>query len=134
MRLVLAACLFAGTAAAQEAVQPEATLDLQESRRAEGAAFMVAAAKARAVTRYADLIADAYSAGLLDDEEMARELHEIAVMTHRFTTALRGYPPAVTAKAADAATSVIFGAIRGALGFAGSPLPEGLVDGCGTTA
>jgi hypothetical protein len=93
-----------------------------------------AAAKARAVTRYADLIADAYAAGLLDDDEMARELHEIAVMTHRFTTALRGYPPAVTAKAADAATSVIFGAIRGALGFAGSPLPEGLVDGCGATA
>jgi gamma-glutamyltranspeptidase/glutathione hydrolase len=57
MRLVLAACLFAGTAAAQEAVQPEATLDLQESRRAEGAAFMVAAANPLAALAGYDALA-----------------------------------------------------------------------------
>jgi hypothetical protein len=57
MRLVLAACLFAGSAAAQEAVQPEATLDLQESRRAEGAAFMVAAANPLAALAGYDALA-----------------------------------------------------------------------------
>jgi predicted metallopeptidase len=87
-----------------------------------------AAAKARAVARYADLIADAYAAGLLDEEEMARELDEIAHMTRRFTGALRGHPPAVCDHAAEAALAVIFGAIRGALGFAGTPLPQGLFD------
>jgi hypothetical protein len=85
-----------------------------------------AAAKARAVVRYADLIADAYAAGLLDDEEMGRELDEIAHMTRRFTGSLRGHPPAVSDRAAEAALSVIVGAIRGGLGFAGAPLPPGL--------
>jgi hypothetical protein len=83
-----------------------------------------AAAKARAVARYADLIADAYVAGLLDDAEMARELEEIGAMTRRFTDALPGHPPAVRAQAAEAALGVLFGAIRGSLGFAGAPLPS----------
>ena len=83
-----------------------------------------AAAKARAVVRYADLIADAYARGLLDDEEMAREMQDIAQMTRRFTASMRGHAPAMQTRAAEAATQVIHGAMRGALGFAGSPLSE----------
>jgi|AACY02.3.fsa_nt_gi hypothetical protein len=87
-----------------------------------------AAAKARAVTHYADLIADAYAAGLLDDDEMKRELQEIEHMTRRYARALKGVASVAAEKAAKAATGVLFGAMRAGLGYAGSPLPAGLVD------
>ena len=85
-----------------------------------------AAAKARAVTQYADLIADAYASGLLDDDEMKRELEEIEHMTRRFTRNMKGLAGVAAERAATAAIGVLFGAIRGGLGLAGSPLPEGL--------
>jgi hypothetical protein len=84
------------------------------------------AAKARAVAQYADLIADAYAVGLLDDAEMKRELAEIEHMTRRFTGNMRGLAGVTAERAATAAVGVLFAAMRAGLGFAGSPMPEGL--------
>lgn len=85
-----------------------------------------AAADARAVTRYAAMIADAYAAGALDDDEMKRELQEIALRTHRYAGALQGVAGAVADRAGRAAVEVVFGALRSSLSFVGAPLPRGL--------
>lgn len=86
------------------------------------------AAKVRAVTRYADLIADAYASGLLDDAEMKRELDEIEHMTRRFTRNIRGLAGVTAERAATAATGVLFGALRAGLGMAGAPMPAALTE------
>ena len=83
-------------------------------------------AKARAVTQYADLIADAYAKGVLDDVEMQRELVEIEHMTRRFARNLKGLAGVTAGRAAKAAVGVLFGAMRAALSFSGSPLPAAL--------
>jgi hypothetical protein len=86
-------------------------------------------AKARAVTQYADLIADAYAAGALDDDELKRELEEIEHMTRRFTRNLKGFAGVASERASRAAVGVLLGAMRAGLSFAGSPIPSGLIRG-----
>lgn len=87
-----------------------------------------AEAKARAVTHYADLIADAYAKGVLDDAEMQRELQEIEHMTRRFARNLKGVAGVTAERAARAALGVLFGAMRAGLSFAGSPMPAALTE------
>lgn len=84
-------------------------------------------AKARAVAHYADLIAGAYAAGALDDTEMAREIAEIEHMTRRMARTLKGLAGTTTERASRAAVSVVLGAMRASLSFAGSPLPARLM-------
>jgi hypothetical protein len=84
-------------------------------------------AKARAVAQYADLIADAYASGALDEDDMKRELEEIEYMTRRFTRNLKGFAGVTHERASRAAVLVLFGAMRAGLSFAGSPLPGGLM-------
>jgi hypothetical protein len=83
-------------------------------------------AKARAVTHYAAMICDAYAAGALSDEEMRRELDEIEHMTRRFAGGMKGLSGAAVEAAARRALSVLFGALRAGLSFAGAPLSETL--------
>lgn len=83
-------------------------------------------AKARAVTQYAALIADAYAAGALTETEMRREIDEIENMTRRYAGTLRGLAGAAAQAAAATAVSVVFGALRAGLSLAGAPLPETL--------
>lgn len=85
-------------------------------------------AKARAVAKYADLIADAYATGALDEADMKRELAEIEHMTRRFTRNLKGLAGVTAERAARAAAGVLLGAMRAGLSYAGSPLPKGLTD------
>jgi hypothetical protein len=85
-----------------------------------------AQAKARAVAQYAKLIADAYAAGQLDDDEMRRELDEIEHMTRRFTRGVKGLAGATAERAARDAVGALFAALRAGLSFAGAPLPAAL--------
>lgn len=86
------------------------------------------AAKARAVMQYAAMIADAYADGALDDAEMRRELEEIAHMTRRYAGSIHGVAGAVAEQAKRTAVSVVLGALRASLSFAGAPLPQGLTE------
>ncbi len=83
-------------------------------------------AKARALTQYAALIADAYAAGALTEAEMRRELDEIEHMTRRWAGTMRGVGGAGVEAAARKALGVLFGALRAGLSFAGAPLTEAL--------
>jgi hypothetical protein len=85
-----------------------------------------AEAKARMVAHYANLIADAYASGALDEADVRRELDEIEHMTRRFTRAMKGFAGVTAERAARAAVGVVFGAMRAGLSLAGSPLPAGL--------
>ena len=85
-------------------------------------------AKARAVAQYADLIADAYATGALDEEDMKRELSEIEHMTRRFTRNLKGFAGTTAERASRAAVGVLFSAMRAGLSYVGTPLPAGLTD------
>lgn len=85
-------------------------------------------AKARAVAQYADLIADAYAAGALDEHDLRRELDEIEHMTRRFTRNLKGFAGVTAERAAREALGVVLGAMRAGLSYAGSPLPPGLTE------
>ncbi len=87
-----------------------------------------AEAKARAVTQYADLIADAYAKGVLDDDEMKREMEEIEHMTRRFARNLKGVAGVTAERAARAALGVLFGAMRAGLSLSGSPMPSALTE------
>lgn len=87
------------------------------------------AARARAVTQYAAMIADAYADGALDDAEMRRELEEIAHMTRRYAGSIQGVAGAVAEQAKRAAVGVVLGALRASLSFSGAPLPQGLAEG-----
>lgn len=101
-------------------------------RRAMGGDLPTASADsvagARAVARYAAMIADAYAAGSLEDEEMRRELREIARMTRIHAGAIHGVAGAVAEQARRAAVDVVLGALRASLGFAGAPLPQGMAE------
>jgi hypothetical protein len=104
------------------------SLALRSLSGAELPAVSAAAdAKARAVTQYAALIAEAYASGALGEDEMRRELDEIELMTRRFAGAMKGLPGGLVDIAARRALSVIFGALRAGLSFAGAPLSEPLV-------
>lgn len=85
-----------------------------------------AAAKARAVAHYADLIADAYAKGAIDDEQMRAELQEIEHMTRRFTRNMKGLAGVAAERAARETLGVLFAGLRAGLSFAGAPLPVGL--------
>ena len=85
-------------------------------------------AKVRAVTQYADLIADAYAAGALDEDDMRREIEEIENMTRRFTRNLKGFAGVSAERASRAAVGVLLGAMRAGLSFAGSPMPPALTE------
>jgi tetrahydromethanopterin S-methyltransferase subunit F len=85
-------------------------------------------AKARAVAQYADLIADAYAAGALDEHDMKREIDEIEHMTRRFTRNLKGFAGVTAERAAREAVGVVLAAMRAGLSYVGSPLPAGLID------
>jgi hypothetical protein len=82
--------------------------------------------RARAVTQYAALIADAYASGALSEDEMRRELDEIERMTRSYASAMRGLAGAAVETAARNALFVVFGALRAGLSFAGAPLSETL--------
>ena len=86
------------------------------------------AARARAVTQYVAMIADAYADGALDDAEMKHELQEIAHMTRRYAGSIPGVAGAVAEQAKRRAVGVVFGALRASLSFAGAPLPQGLTE------
>lgn len=100
---------------------------LRGLRAAEMPALGAAAqAKARAVTQYAALIADAYAAGSLSEAEMRRELDEIEHMTRRWAGGMKGVGGAAAEGAVRRALAVLFGALRAGLSFAGAPLTEAL--------
>ena len=87
-----------------------------------------AEAKARAVAQYADLIADAYAAGVLSDADLKREIDEIEHMTRRFTRNLKGLAGVTAERAAREAVGAVLASMRAGLSYAGSPLPAGLVE------
>jgi hypothetical protein len=90
-----------------------------------------AEAKARAVAHYAALIADAYVAGRIGEDDMARELDEIAEMTRRFTRGLRGLAGATAERVARSALRTVSANLRAALSLSGSPLTPALASRLG---
>jgi hypothetical protein len=82
--------------------------------------------RARALAEYAALIADAYAAGRIGEEDMARELDAIADMTRRFARGLRGLTGGGAERVARGALRTLFANLRAALSLAGHPLTPAL--------
>ncbi len=101
--------------------------ELRESLTADLALLSpYAEAKTRAVAHYAALIAEAYAAGRIGEDDMARELDELADMTRRFARSLRGLAGAAAERVARGALRSLFANLRATLSFDGSPLSPGL--------